>query len=95
MGAFFFAGERQLIVRPGKEGESVILELWRGGRLVKELHVPKDLHGNIYNDNWFSIEPAWNAEETCIAYVAEVQMLPFPSQFCVIPGMLGLFRPPP
>lgn len=67
------AGEQQLVARGGKEGEGITLELWKGSRVVKELQIPKDLHGSIYNDNWFSLEPAWNADETRIAYVAEVR----------------------
>ncbi len=51
------------------------MEIWKGSRVMKELQVPKDLHGSIYNDNWFSQEPAWNADETGIAYVAEVSIL--------------------
>lgn len=69
------AGKQQLIARGGKEGEGITLEIWSGSRVTKELQVPKDLHGSIYNDNWFSLEPAWNADETRIAYVAEVTLL--------------------
>ena len=30
-----------------------VLEVWDRCRLLKELHVPKALHGAIYNDGWF------------------------------------------
>jgi hypothetical protein len=63
-------GKRQLVVRGGKEGEETILEIWRGGRVVKETRVPSKLHGGVYNDNWFSIDPTWSSDEARIAYVA-------------------------
>lgn len=59
-------------MRTGKEGEGIMMEIWRGSRIVKEVHVPKDLHGSVYNDNWFCKEAAWNPKETHISYVAEV-----------------------
>lgn len=49
-----------------------MIEVWSGSRIVKELQIPKDLHGSVYNDNWFSQEPAWSPDEQHIAYVAEV-----------------------
>lgn len=30
-----------------------VLELWDRSRLLAELHVPKSLHGSVYNDGWF------------------------------------------
>lgn len=50
----------------------MVLELWSGSRITAEVQVPKDLHGKIYNDNWFGTGASWNADETRIAYVAEV-----------------------
>ena len=70
--AAIITGGQQLIARAAKDGSAIVLEIWKGSRVVRELHVPKDLHGSIYNDNWFSQEPSWNADETRIAYVAEV-----------------------
>ena len=43
-----------------------------GNRVTKELHVPKKLHGAIFNDGWFGTGAAWNADESRVAYVAEV-----------------------
>ena len=71
-----------MIVRGGKDGEGVIIAIWKGSRMIKEIHVPKDLHGSVYNDNWFCKEPSWNAEETRIAYVAEVATILHASVYC-------------
>ena len=68
-------GARTLIVRSGggTNGEaSAVLEVWGRGSLLKELHVPKGLHGPIYNDGWFGSGAAWSPNETKLAYVAEV-----------------------
>ena len=51
------------------------MEVWSGSRVVRETQVPKDLHGKVYNDNWFGTGASWNADETRIAYVAEVSAL--------------------
>ena len=59
-----------------KSGDSTVLEVWAGGRLVKERQVPKELHGAVYNDNWFGTGAAWSKDETRIAYVAEVPPKP-------------------
>ncbi len=32
-----------------------VLEVWDRCRLLKELHVPKALHGAVYNDGWFGM----------------------------------------
>jgi acylaminoacyl-peptidase len=55
----------------GGAGGGVLLELWEGGRMVKELLAPKALHGAIVNDNWFSRGAAWSPDETRVCYVAE------------------------
>lgn len=47
------SGRRLLILRGGSGDSSAVLELWDRSRLVKELHVPKSLHGAVYNDGWF------------------------------------------
>ena len=49
-----------------------MLELWSGGRLTKQVQVPKSLHGQVYADNWFGLGVAWSPDEDRIAYVAEV-----------------------
>ena len=49
------------------------MEIWVGNRVTKELHVPKKLHGSIFNDGWFGTGAAWNADESRVAYVAEVR----------------------
>jgi hypothetical protein len=48
------------------------LEVWAGGRLLKELSVPAAVHGSVYNDGWFASGADWSADESRIAYVAEV-----------------------
>lgn len=65
------AGKRALVVRTGKEGTSVVLEIWGGQSLIRELHVPAKVHGSIFNDGWFSAGVAWDSAEQRIAYVAE------------------------
>ncbi|KAK9901675.1 hypothetical protein WJX75_007946 [Coccomyxa subellipsoidea] len=66
------SGKRALVVRTGKEGPSVVLEIWGGQSLIRELHVPAKVHGSIFNDGWFSAGVAWDSAEQRIAYVAEV-----------------------
>ena len=67
-------GNRTLIARPGSEANSTVLEVWVGNRVTKELHVPKKLHGAIFNDGWFGLGAAWSADESRVAYVAEVKL---------------------
>ena len=31
-----------------------MLEVWGGGRLLRDLSVPAPLHGAVYNDGWFA-----------------------------------------
>ena len=64
------AGRRSLVVRKGDD--SVLLEVWGGGRLLKELSVPAAVHGAVYNDGWFASGADWSADESRVAYVAEV-----------------------
>uniref|UniRef100_A0A383VD43 acylaminoacyl-peptidase n=1 Tax=Tetradesmus obliquus TaxID=3088 RepID=A0A383VD43_TETOB len=63
------SGRRSLIAKSSSDG--VLLELWAHNRIVKELLVPKSLHGPIINDGWFSRGAAWNPTESIIVYVAE------------------------
>ena len=65
------------------------MEVWSGSRVVRETHVPKDLHGKVYNDNWFGLGAAWNADESRIAYVAEVPTLSAAckNRICIPAGM--------
>ena len=78
------SGRRMLVARGGGAGGNsgggagdaaagVLLELWEGGRLVRELQVPKALHGAVVNDGWFSRGAAWSDDERRICYVAEVR----------------------
>ena len=67
------AGKRILIVRAGTEGNSALLEVWDSDRVLQEFAVPKDLHGPILNEAWFSNGAAWTADESRVAYVAEVR----------------------
>ncbi|KAL4436940.1 hypothetical protein ABPG75_004079 [Micractinium tetrahymenae] len=65
------SGRRTLVVRGGSGESSAVLEVWDRCRLLKELHVPKALHGAVYNDGWFGMGAAWSPDKTRIAYVAE------------------------
>lgn len=51
------------MAKAGGEGQ-VVLELWSRHRLMRELHVPKALHGGLVNDGWFSRGPAWGPDES-------------------------------
>ncbi len=59
-----------------KGDDAVLLELWGGGRLLRELSVPPAVHGAVYNDGWFATGADWSADESRIAYVAEVCEVP-------------------
>lgn len=49
-----------------------MVEVWGGGRLLKELQVPTALHGAVYADGWFGDGVvSWSHDESKIAYVAE------------------------
>eukprot|EP00887_Chlorella_sp_A99_P008103 scaffold12.g8103.t1 len=65
------SGRRTLVVRGGSGEASAVLEVWDRTRLLKELHVPKALHGGFYNDGWFGSGAAWAPNESHVAYVAE------------------------
>ncbi len=66
-------GAKMLITRGGTAGTDTMLEVWAGARLLKELKVPKKVHGAIFNDGWFGSGAAWSPDETKLAYVAEVR----------------------
>ena len=59
-----------MVVRKGDK--VILLEIWAGGRLLKELAVPEAQHGPLYNDGWFGVGAEWSSDESRIAYVAEV-----------------------
>ncbi|KAF8057927.1 Serine/threonine-protein phosphatase PP1 isozyme 1 [Scenedesmus sp. PABB004] len=63
------SGKRALVAKAHADG--VLLEFWAHKRLVKELLVPKSLHGPVVNDGWFSRGAAWSPCEGRVAYVAE------------------------
>ncbi|CAG9467337.1 unnamed protein product [Pedinophyceae sp. YPF-701] len=65
------SGRHMLVVRGGSTKDPTILEIWGGGRLMRELEVPATIHGAVYNDGWFSDGAAWSPDETRVAYVAE------------------------
>ena len=50
-----------------------------GGRVSKEMVVPKKVHGGVYNDGWFGSGAAWSSDESRVAYVAEVSTQSFKS----------------
>lgn len=64
------------MVRGGGDKASALLEVWGGGRLLRELSVPTTLHGAVYNDGWFAAGAAWSPDEQRVAYVAEVRNWP-------------------
>ena len=65
------SGRRKLVVRnPAPGSELLLLELWGGGRLLREVEVPPAVHGGVYADGWFE-GAAWSADESRVAYVAE------------------------
>eukprot|EP00884_Botryococcus_braunii_P019747 jgi/Botrbrau1/6456/Bobra.0034s0031.1 len=67
------SGKKVLLVRAGSgETEAAILEVWGASRLLKELRVPKTLHGSIFNDGWFGKGACWSPDESKLAYTAEV-----------------------
>jgi acylaminoacyl-peptidase len=60
-----------LVVRnPSGTVNNVILELWGGGRVLREVEVPASVHGPAYADGWFE-GVAWSSAEDHVAYVAE------------------------
>lgn len=65
-------GQKGLVARAGSEGNSASLEIWGHGRVLKQLNVPKALHGPLYNDGWFASGAAWSPDEHRVAYCAEV-----------------------
>jgi acylaminoacyl-peptidase len=65
------SGRKALVVRAGGADASAVLEVWDRSRCVTELHVPKLLHGGVFNDGWFGTGAAWSPDETKVAYVAE------------------------
>lgn len=67
------SGRKMLAARMNGDG-CCVLELWVGKRLAKEVVVSKTLHGNVYNDGYFSRGAAWNQEETAVVYVADVPL---------------------
>ena len=78
-------GKRSLVARAGSDVNSTVLEIWMGNRVTKELHVPKKLHGSIFNDGWFGTGAAWNADESRVAYVAEVSKLQYANMQMLMP----------
>ena len=67
------SGRRMLVVRnpaAGAASQDVVLELWGGGRVLREVEVPLAVHAAVYGDGWFE-GVAWNAVEDRVAYVAE------------------------
>ena len=43
------AGSKRLVSKAGTDTEGVSLEIWGRSRLLKQLTVPKGLHGSIYS----------------------------------------------
>lgn len=43
-----------------------------GNRVIKEMVVPKKVHGGVYNDGWFGSGAAWSSDESRVVYVAQV-----------------------
>lgn len=65
------SGRRMLVVRnPVLPATAPLLELWGGGRLLREVEVPPTTHGAVWSDDWFA-QVSWSAGEDRVAYVAE------------------------
>eukprot|EP00891_Asterochloris_glomerata_P009161 jgi/Astpho2/9161/Aster-07805 len=58
------SGKRIFVVRAGTEGSSVMLEVWDSNRALQEFAVPKDLHGSVLNEAWFSNGAVWTPDES-------------------------------
>lgn len=70
------SGKKTLIVKKSDDKKSPsILQVWNRLSLEFELIVPESLHGPVVNDGWFGERASWSADETKIAYVAEVRFL--------------------
>ena len=72
------AGEKGFLVKPGADPDSLIIEVWGRSRMLKQLKVPKKLHGPVYADGWFGSGASWSEDESLLAYVAEVGPAPPP-----------------
>jgi len=69
------SGDSQLVFKSPAATDSsvaVVLQTWRGGRVVSELHVPKTLHGGLIADGYFAPGAAWSSGGGAVAYTAEV-----------------------
>ena len=64
------------MVKPGADPDSLIVEVWGRSRVLKQLKVPKKLHGPVYADGWFGSGASWSQDESLLAYVAEVCAAP-------------------
>ncbi|KAK3242194.1 hypothetical protein CYMTET_48100 [Cymbomonas tetramitiformis] len=66
------SGKRMLVVKTASDTEKfgAVLQIWGGGRLLRETRVKQETHGAVLSDGWFE-GVSWNFEETQIAYVAE------------------------
>ncbi|GLC61140.1 hypothetical protein PLESTB_001722500 [Pleodorina starrii] len=66
------SGRQQLVVVKGpNDSTALMLQIWRGARMVMELAVPKALHGPLVNDGYFASGAAWTADESAVVYTAE------------------------
>lgn len=67
------SGCRMLVVRQSEANEKAptVLEIWGGGRLLKETEVPRSVHRGVFNDGWFANGATWSPEEDRVCYVAE------------------------
>ena len=68
------AGQTGFVAKAGPDSE-VLLEVWGRSRMLKQLKVPKKLHGAVYNDGWFGSGASWSKDEDLLAYVAEVRLM--------------------
>lgn len=64
------SGSKLLIVRNKDNNAPTKLEIWSFSKLVKEIQIPKSVHGSIFTDEFFE-GISWNSEENSIAYIAE------------------------
>ncbi len=70
------SGRLVLFARAGGKDDKGCSVLWElctsDGQVVKQTHVPTSLHGPVYAEGYISRGVAWSADESSVAYVAEV-----------------------
>ena len=68
------SGATRVVLR--SDGGALRVDVWRGACKAYTLEVPETLHGPLLIEDFFCNGPAWSADETAIAYVAQVRRIP-------------------